>query len=75
MTAHVGDPDAAVLINTAELANYVVEPADTLSAVTVQTSLFLGRRVQNSLRELVQGNLIACLVLIARGAVSSPVYS
>ena len=40
MTAHVGDPDAAVLINTAELANYVVEPTDTLSAVTVQTSLF-----------------------------------
>ena len=40
VTAHVGDPDAAVLINTAELANYVVEPADILSAVTVQTSLF-----------------------------------
>ena len=40
VTAHVGDPEAAVLINTAELANYVVEPADTLSAVTVQTSLF-----------------------------------
>ena len=40
ITAHSGDPDAAVLVNTADLANYAVEPIDTLSAVTVQTSLF-----------------------------------
>lgn len=40
MSAHVGDPDAAFLVNTAAWRNVLVEPAQEFTRVRVQGSLF-----------------------------------